>query len=269
MKQHLLKIMVFCAACMVLGAQAQSSSGSSAGGASSPGAASSSTSGSQTDTSSGISSQSSTPGSPSYSRQSSGLSATGRMGQHEVRASKLMGAEVKSSSGETLGTINDVLLNPTSGRIDFAVISLNSTGSEGTSTSATPSTTSSATATSGGKLAAVPWTLLRSSGAGYGTSTASAAGAYGSEQSFVFSGDKSKFQGAPSFDQSTWPDVSGSEWRQSIYSYYGVSGSAAGGAYSPGGSGSSRGSSLDNSSSTTAPSSSSGSSPNSSSSDKP
>jgi hypothetical protein len=58
----------------------------------------------------------------------------------------------------------------------------------------------------------------------------------GSEPSLTFTGDKSKLMSAPTFDQNNWPDISGPEWRHSIFSYYGVQPSPAiGGATGPGG----------------------------------
>jgi sporulation protein YlmC with PRC-barrel domain len=184
----------------------------------------------------------------------------GRMGQQEVRASKLMNSEVRSSQGQTLGTINDIVLNPSSGRIDFAVISLNSSASAISSktpstTPSTPSTTSTDTS-SGGKLVAVPWMLLRPS-----TLPSSSVGGVSSstlgQSTFAFAGDTSKLMSAPSFDQSNWPDITQYSWRQSIYSHFGMPGSATGGATSPGGYDSSTGSStsrIPGSSSSTSPS---------------
>jgi len=186
-----------------------------------------------------------TSGSDSRFDSGKHLSATGRMGHHEVRATKLIGSDVKSSSGEELGTVNDVILNPASGRIDFAVLSLSSssTGNSATSgTAAGSSTASLSTASSSGtgKLAAVPWSMLRPSGAtGYGATITSTSGG---SQTFVFSGEASKLQSAPSFDQSNWPDINEPTWRQNIYSHFGMQpGSSTGGATSPGGTGSSSG----------------------------
>jgi hypothetical protein len=84
----------------------------------------------------------------------------------------------------------------------------------------------------------------------------------------VFTGDKGKLDGAPSFSQSNWPDITQPSWRQNVYSYFGVQpGSATGGSLSPGGR-STGSSSLDNSSSS--PASDSSKTPDSSSpSDKP
>lgn len=46
-------------------------------------------------------------------------------GMH-LRASKLNGATVNSVTGETLGTIEDLIINPQNGRADFAGLSLTS-----------------------------------------------------------------------------------------------------------------------------------------------
>ena len=234
--------------------------------------------------SSGSSSTYPTPGQPGY-ESGRHFGATGRMGHHEVRASKIIGADVKSNQGQSLGTINDVIFNPASGRIDFAVISYSGpTGSEstsGTSTSATstpgtssstttPGATSSSTTTpspgslTAGKLVAVPWMLLRpSSASGYGATTSpstTTTGTTGGQETFMFSGDSSKLQSAPSFDQSNWPDITQPSWRQSIYAHFGMTpGSAMGGATSPGGTESSGGSST-TTTPPTPPSSSSGNS---------
>ena len=250
MKQHLSKILAVTAACLAISVQAQNSINSSTG--------TSSDQSGQRDYQSG--------------RHFGGAS---RMGHQEVRTSKLMGAEVKDSQGQSLGTINDVIVNPTSGRIDFAVISLRATPGTGANTSATSSTSTSTTSqsstiASAGKLVPVPWMLLRSSANAYETSgttssTTSTTTSTSTETqpSFTFSGDASKLQSAPSFDQSNWPDITQFSWRQSIYSHFGMTpGAATGGATSPGGTESSTGTSgtTGTSGSSTTPDSSSSSS---------
>jgi hypothetical protein len=76
--------------------------------------------------------------------------------------------------------------------------------------------------------------------------------------SFTFTGDTSKLQSAPAFDPNQ--DLTQSSWRQSVFSYFGVTpGSSTGGSESPGGSSSyspSSGSSSSGSSSTPGSSSS-------------
>jgi hypothetical protein len=57
----------------------------------------------------------------------------------------------------------------------------------------------------------------------------------GQQPTFVFSGDTSKLESAPSFDATT--DLSQPGWKHSVFSYFGLSArSATGGALSPGGS---------------------------------
>jgi sporulation protein YlmC with PRC-barrel domain len=259
MRKQLLRLMAFCATCLVLGAQAQSSSSSSGGSANDP-TGSSSSPGSTTGSSS---SSYGTPSSSQSGWSSRNLSATGRMmGHQELRASQLTGAQVMGSSGMAVGTISDTIINPGSGRIDFAVVSLGGTGTGSTSSTSGTSavgSTGSSTSTSG-KQVAVPWMLLRPS-ANAGSGSSSATSATGQQQSFVFSGDTSKLQAAPNFDTTT--DLSQPSWRQSVFSYFGLSGasSATGSAESPGSSSSGSLSTPDHSSG-----SSSSATPNSSSS---
>src|SRR5687767_2837449 len=174
--------------------------------------------------SSSPSSKAGSPGSSSQSSQSSQsgisgqssdttLSATGRgSGQQQaLRSTKIIGAQVKTSAGEDVGRIEDVILNPTSGRIDFAVISaegklapvpwqLLTVGSGGAS--AQGSTSSSSTSTSGTSTDASSSTSPSSTS----TTTPGSSGAYasasasGMQPSFTLNVEKSKLQGGPSFD---------------------------------------------------------------------
>src|SRR6267378_1734769 len=109
MRNHLLKIIAFCAACSVLAAQAQTSGGTSGTGASgSPGSSSSSSAtGSSRESSSssiGGATDNSSSAEKSTEAERSGLSATGRQAHHEFRGTQLIGAAVQSSTGETIGT---------------------------------------------------------------------------------------------------------------------------------------------------------------------
>jgi len=151
---------------------------------------------------------SSTP--PSISGQgATGKSGSSTSGQSQkfMRASQLSRQQVKSTSGETLGQINDLVVDPATGRIEFAVLSLN-------------------TAEQRGKLTAVPWTLIRPSGQG---------------QELTANIDKEKLSTAQTFDRSQWPHMSQENFGQQIYSHYGLqwqdrSSAGAGGGVSIGGS---------------------------------
>jgi len=247
MRKQLLGIAVLCAASLAIGAQAQSSSDPSG---------SSSSSGSQ-GSSSGYSSQ-------SKSGWTGGrLSPTGRMGHEECRASQLTGAQITGSSGSELGTVSDVIIDPYSGRLDFAIISVNPSAGSSTGSATTPGGTSSSLGTSsstsgslgtsssqggatspgglssttgsstGGKQVAVPWALLRPSMTS-SSSTSATSSTTGQQPTFVYSGDATKLESAPSFDATT--DLSQPGWKHSVFSYFGLSGrSARGSAFSPGG----------------------------------
>jgi sporulation protein YlmC with PRC-barrel domain len=246
-KQFIPRVAV-CVACLALSAAAQTSTSSST-----------------------TSADQSSPSGSTPADQSSGQYGqfghhfgAGRMGHTEIRATKIIGADIKSTQAQSLGTINDVIFNPASGRIDFAVISLSSTTGTETTPGATPSTSTSTTTASStataGKLVAVPWMLLRSAGAAEsgastaatagastssttGTSTAATTGSTMGQPTFTFAGDSSKLQSAPSFDSSNWPDITQPSWRQSIYAHFGMTpGASTGGATSPGGTESSTGS---------------------------
>jgi len=153
------------------------------------------------------------------------LSATGRNTEKSVRASKLTGAQVADSSGRRLGTIQDVIINASSGRIDFALLSLNSSGSASGSAnnSNKPSDSSTAGRNSSGKLVPVPWALLQPS------AFASQYSSTSEQLAFTLNADQNKLNGAPAVDLS---DLSQSEWRQRIYSYYGVTPQSMGGSES-------------------------------------
>jgi sporulation protein YlmC with PRC-barrel domain len=154
------------------------------------------------------------------------LSATGRNNEKSVRASKLTGAQVNDSAGQNVGTIQDVIINANSGRIDFALLSLNSSGSSSSSYNSSTSTSESTTTSrnSSGKLVPVPWSLLRASASSSQYSSSS------EQPTFTLSVDRNKLNGAPTVDTS---DLSQSEWQQRIYSYYGAEPQSMGASESP------------------------------------
>jgi len=153
------------------------------------------------------------------------LSATGRDNEQAVRASKLAGAQVNDPSGQNVGTIQDVIISPSTGRIDFALLSLNSASMPSTSTYNSNSTTSEHTMNhnSNGKLVPVPWSLLR-------TSASSQYSVNSGQPMFTLNVDQKKLSSAPTVGES---DLSQSQWQQRIYSYYGVTPQPMGGSDSP------------------------------------
>jgi sporulation protein YlmC with PRC-barrel domain len=99
-----------------------------------------------------------------------------------------IGKPVRNVVGETLGKVDDLIVDPSTGNITFAVLSFG--GLLGM----------------GDKLVAVPWRALNSvSGRDYLTVDL----------------DKSVLQRAPAFERGQWPDVTDETWRSRTYSYYG------------------------------------------------
>jgi hypothetical protein len=147
------------------------------------------------------------------------LSATGRQNTPQ-RVSKVIGAPVNDASGNQIGQIEDILVTPGTGKIDFAVVSLSGSTSE---------SRPGASASTSGKLIPVPWSLLK-------TPSSESSASEGQQQPrFTLNVDQSKLSQAPEIDRSSWSNVSESNWRQRVYSHYGVSESATGSAESPSG----------------------------------
>ena len=96
------------------------------------------------------------------------------------RASKIIGTNVKNPKGENLGGIKDLVLDPESGHVVYAVVSFGGVLGMGS------------------KLFAVPWSVL------HWTSD---------KKYYVLDLDKETLKKAPGFDKKHWPDSS-SKWEQ-------------------------------------------------------
>jgi len=160
-----------------------------------------------------------------------------------VRLSEIMSGTVQGQDGKTLGHIRDLTVDPQSGRVQFAILSLASgSGASDTSTSGretVPSSRSSVTGTPSsssatsamGKLVAVPWQLFSQSWSGHGSSASSSSSSttsgIGSSSSMgghnlVLNIDESKLRSAPSFDSGNWNELQSGTFDQRVYSYFGV-----------------------------------------------
>ncbi len=151
-----------------------------------------------------------------------------------ARLSKLMNAGLRGKTGEALGQIHEILIEPGSGQIQFVVLSISDASAGATGASTSPSTETSVSSprsapsavgsygtVTGGRLVAVPWRLISSSG---------------SDQ-YTASIDKARLQSAPAFSSTTWP-IMDSAWSHRVYSHFGVdapvSGSRTSAAGAPG-----------------------------------
>jgi len=178
-----------------------------------------------------------------------------------------MNGTVQGQDGKTLGHIRDLTVDPQSGRIEFAILSLSSAGgasdastsghetgpSSRSSTTGTPSSYSSTT----GKLIPVPWQLFSQSMSSQSSSSSTSGSSSLSAPNLTLNIDESKLRSAPSFDASSWNELQSGSFDHRAYSYFGVDRSSAIG--TSGSSISGHGSS--GSSSSSSPNSSSSSSP--------
>ena len=107
-----------------------------------------------------------------------------------IRGNTFIGADVENPQGQNLGDIKDVVIDRTSGRIAYAVVSFG--GFLGM----------------GEKLFAVPWDAFSQPKA--------------DKDKFVLDIDKERLKNAPGFDEHNWPQMASQEWVTSLYSYYHV-----------------------------------------------
>jgi sporulation protein YlmC with PRC-barrel domain len=106
-----------------------------------------------------------------------------------LAASTMEGDDVKNDAGESLGKVDEIMIDIPSGRISYAVLSFG--GVLGM----------------GNKLFAVPWSALTVDQ---------------DEKCFILNVDKKKLEAAPGFDKDNWPDMADTTWASQIYSYYGA-----------------------------------------------
>src|SRR6266446_8708360 len=110
-----------------------------------------------------------------------------------VQVSKLVGTKVKSSQGEEIGVVKDVMIDGSTGCMAYTVLSTAEGGPR---------------AAGGGKLVAVPWTVYSP------TSDVSA---------LTVTVDRDRIYNAPVFDYARIDEYSRTDYITNVYSYYGVS----------------------------------------------
>ena len=104
-----------------------------------------------------------------------------------VKASNIVGKDVRNPQGESLGDIKEIVVDPMSSRIAYAVVSFG--GFLGM----------------GEKLFAVPFSSLK----------------YNIEKDeYTLDTPKEVLKSAPGFDADHWPRMSDEKWNRDVYSYY-------------------------------------------------
>ena len=104
-------------------------------------------------------------------------------------ASALVNAPVRNSAGEDLGKIEDVVIDPSTGYPEYAILSFG--GVLGMNK----------------KLFAIPWSSLSTSR---------------TRDYVLLDINKDTLRRAPGFDRGAWPDMTDPVWRRSIDDYYGA-----------------------------------------------
>lgn len=106
-----------------------------------------------------------------------------------VSASTLAGYRVRNRRNEDLGAIEELMIDPESGCIAYAVLCFG--GFLGV----------------GDKLYAVPWERLQLNA---------------DDRVLIFDWDSEDLDGAPAFEQNDWPDFGDAGWEREIHNYYGT-----------------------------------------------
>jgi sporulation protein YlmC with PRC-barrel domain len=113
----------------------------------------------------------------------------------DVRASKLIGTDVKNAKGEDMGEIHDLMLDPVSQRVSYAVLSFG--GVMGL----------------GEKLFAFPVNAFKASA---------------DKDELVLNVDKERLKDAPGFEKNNWPDMNSGKYRSEVDRYHKSESAAAG-----------------------------------------
>lgn len=109
--------------------------------------------------------------------------------RNTLSATTLIGDPVVNRNGESLGKIEDLMIEPERSRVSYAVLSFG--GFLGM----------------GNKLFAVPLQAMRLSR---------------EEKRFVLDVDKERLKNAPGFDKETWPDFADPAYNTKLHTYYGI-----------------------------------------------
>ncbi len=131
-----------------------------------------------------------------------------------VRLTQLINMDLKSPAGESLGQVQDLILDPVTGQVQFAILSTGPGGHSGigSPTPAAPGTASRRSVTTrAGSFVAIPWRLVSSSGQGQ----------------YVANVDRARLQGAPAFSSGSWPTFD-ANWMHGVNSHFGLSGTSTG-----------------------------------------
>jgi sporulation protein YlmC with PRC-barrel domain len=104
------------------------------------------------------------------------------------RASRIIGTDVQNRAGERLGEIRDIVVDPRSGAVSYAVVAF-------------------------GGFLGVGDKAVRGAWKAIGMDTAG--------DHFVIDADRERLRSAPGFDKDRWPDMADPRWNEDVHRYYG------------------------------------------------
>lgn len=104
-----------------------------------------------------------------------------------VKTKEVVGVDVKNMKNETLGEIEEIVLEKVSGRVVYVVLN------------------SGSVLGMGGKLFAMPWSSIH-----YDPN----------KECFLLNLSKEELKRAPGFDKDHWPDMADQRWAKSITDFY-------------------------------------------------
>lgn len=104
-----------------------------------------------------------------------------------IKASSIIGTSVVDPADENLGDIKEIVIDPASGRVAYAVVSLG--GFLGM----------------GAKLFAIPFSSFKY---------------HQDENNYVLDVPKDKLKKAPGFDTNHWPSMADEKWNRELHAYY-------------------------------------------------
>lgn len=104
-----------------------------------------------------------------------------------VKVSSMIGTDVVNSKGENLGDVKEVVVDPRTGKVAYAVVSFGGF------------------LTMGEKLFAIPFSALKYDAA---------------ENEYVLDISKERLEAAPGFDADHWPSMAEEKWNRDVYKYY-------------------------------------------------
>jgi len=104
-----------------------------------------------------------------------------------VKASSIIGTGVVNPKNDNLGDIKEIVIDPHTGRVAYAVVSFGGFLSMGE------------------KLFAIPFSTFKYNQA---------------ENKYVLDVSKERLKDAPGFDSAHWPSMADEQWNRDVYKYY-------------------------------------------------